>query len=40
MTAMIARRFEVRLKPEHVPRIDMEGTLASSNGLPMLIEPR
>ncbi|OJH37942.1 cytochrome P450 [Cystobacter ferrugineus] len=40
MAAMLARRFKLRLKPGHVPRIDMFGTLGSSNGLPMLIEAR
>ncbi|WNG14881.1 cytochrome P450 [Cystobacter fuscus] len=40
MTAMLARRFKLRLKPGHVPRIDMSGTLGSRNGLPMLIEAR
>jgi hypothetical protein len=40
MTAMLARRFKLRMKPGHVPRFDMFGTLGSSNGLPMLIEAR
>jgi cytochrome P450 len=40
MAAMLARRFKLRLKPGHVPRIDMSGTLGSRNGLPMLIEAR
>ena len=40
MTAMLARRFKLRMKPGHVPRFDMFGTLGSANGLPMLIEAR
>ncbi len=40
MTAMLARHFKLRMKPGHVPHIDMAGTLGSSNGLPMLIEAR
>ena len=40
MTAMLARRFKLRLKPGHVPRIDMSATLGSRNGVPMLIEAR
>ena len=40
MTAMLARRFKLRLKPGHVPRFDISGTLGSRNGLPMLIEAR
>jgi len=40
MAAMLARRFKLRMKPGHVPRFDMFGTLGSSNGLPMLIEAR
>jgi len=28
------------LKPGHVPRFDISGTLGSRNGLPMLIEAR
>lgn len=40
ITAMLARRFKVRLKPGHQPRIDAAGTLVSRNGMPMLIEPR
>ncbi|MFY0564357.1 cytochrome P450 [Archangium lansingense] len=40
MAAMLARRFKLRMKPGHVPQIDMSGTLGSRNGLPMLIEAR
>ncbi|KFA93300.1 cytochrome P450 [Archangium violaceum] len=40
MAAMLARRFKLRMKPGHVPRFDMFGTLGSANGLPMLIEAR
>jgi cytochrome P450 len=40
MAAMLARRFKLRLKPGHVPQVDMSGTLGSRNGLPMLIEAR
>lgn len=40
MAAMLARRFKLRLKPGHVPEIDMFGTLGLRNGLPMLIEAR
>ncbi|WP_239576530.1 cytochrome P450 [Archangium primigenium] len=40
MTAMLARRFKMRLKPGHVPQFDLFGTLGSRNGLPMLIEAR
>ncbi len=40
MAAMLARRFKLRLKPGHVPRFDLLGTLGSRNGLPMLIEAR
>jgi cytochrome P450 len=40
MAAMLARRFKLRLKPGHVPRFELFGTLGFSNGLPMLIEAR
>lgn len=40
MTAMIARRFRLRMKPGHVPQLEFFGTLGSRNGLPMLIEDR
>ena len=40
IAAMLARRFKLRLKPGHVPRIDMFGALGTHNGLPMLIEAR
>jgi cytochrome P450 len=40
MTAMLARHFKLRMKPGHVPRFDMFGTLGVRNGLPMLIEAR
>jgi cytochrome P450 len=40
LTAMLARRFKVRLEPGHQPHIDSAGTLVMRNGLPMLIEPR
>jgi cytochrome P450 len=40
VAAMLARRFKVRLKPGHQPRIDTTGTLVVRNGLPMYLEPR
>ncbi|MFP2905329.1 cytochrome P450 [Pyxidicoccus sp. 3LFB2] len=40
VAAMLARRFKVRLKPGHQPRLDTLGMLRLRNGLPMLIEPR
>jgi cytochrome P450 len=40
MAAMLARRFKLRLKPGHVPRFELFGTLGLRNGLPMLIEAR
>jgi cytochrome P450 len=40
IAAMLARRFKLRLKPGHTPRIDISGTLGARNGLPMLIEAR
>ncbi len=40
MTAMIARRFRVRMKPGHVPQLEFFGTLGSRNGLPMIVEAR
>lgn len=40
ITAMLARRFRLRMKPGHVPVLEFAGTLGSKNGLPMLIEAR
>lgn len=40
MTAMLARRFKVKLAPGHQPRFEVTGTLGSRNGMPMLVEPR
>lgn len=40
MTAMLAKRFRLRMKPGHEPRIEFFGTLGSKNGLPMIIEER
>ncbi len=40
ITAMLARRFKVRLKPGHRPRFDMAGTLLVRNGMPMAVEAR
>jgi cytochrome P450 len=40
LTAMLARRFKVRLQPGHQPRFDLAGTLIVRNGLPMFVEPR
>jgi cytochrome P450 len=40
IAAMLARRFKVRLKPGHQPRIDVAGTLMVRNGMPMLVEAR
>jgi cytochrome P450 len=40
IAAMLARRFKLRLKPGHTPRIDNSGTLGARNGLLMLIEAR
>ncbi|WP_257449448.1 cytochrome P450 [Archangium lipolyticum] len=40
ITAMLARRFKVRLEPGHTPHIDTAGTLGVRNGLWMRIEAR
>lgn len=40
LTAMLARRFKVRLVPGHQPQLEAFGTLGSRNGMPMVIQPR
>jgi cytochrome P450 len=40
LVAILARRFAARPLAGHEPIIDMEGTLNSRNGLPMIIERR
>ncbi len=40
MTAMLARRFKMRLAPGYQLRLDTAGTLVARGGMPMLIEPR
>lgn len=40
LLAVLAQRFEPRLRPGFVPRWEMRGTLAIAGGLPMVIVPR
>lgn len=40
LVAMLVPRFRARLLPGYVPQIDMLGTIAVKNGMPMLIERR
>ncbi len=40
LLVMLARRFSASLKPGHVPRIDMAGTLLSRNGVPLILRRR
>lgn len=40
LTAVLARRFDAKLKPGHVPHVDMNGTLMIHNGLPMTMSIR
>lgn len=40
LTALLARKFSARMKPGHVPKIDMQGTLMMSNSLPMSLSAR
>ena len=40
LLAMLAQRFAPRLQPGFVPQWVMQGTLGTSNGFPMTIEPR
>jgi cytochrome P450 len=40
LVAMLARHFELRRVPGHTPLLQMQGTLGSRNGLPMVVARR
>jgi hypothetical protein len=40
LLALLARRFSPRLADGFVPRFTMQGTLGTSNGMPMIIRAR
>jgi cytochrome P450 len=40
LTVILARRFALRPVPGHQPKIDMVGTLVSTNGMPMSLVAR
>ncbi|HET9495623.1 MAG TPA: cytochrome P450, partial [Chloroflexia bacterium] len=40
LVALLARHFELRKVPGHTPQMQMQGTLGSANGLPMVVARR
>ena len=40
IVAMLVPRFQLRLKPGFQPQVAMEGTSASKNGMPMIVQER